>query len=74
MNIIPAQIGCRIEDIDTPALILDLDAFDRNLLTSGEGKLARRMALSLTVMEKHLYLSVGEESITGVIERVELAN
>jgi len=26
------------------------------------------------VMEKHLYLSVGEESITGVIERIELTN
>jgi len=26
------------------------------------------------VMEKHLYLSVGQESITGVIERIELAN
>ncbi|WP_353154792.1 DSD1 family PLP-dependent enzyme [Pollutimonas bauzanensis] len=31
MNIIPAQIGCQIDDIDTPALVLDLDAFDRNM-------------------------------------------
>lgn len=31
MNIIPARIGDKIEDIDTPALVLDLDAFDRNL-------------------------------------------
>lgn len=30
MYTIPAQIGCRVEDIDTPALVLDLDAFDRN--------------------------------------------
>jgi hypothetical protein len=47
-------------------------AFDRDLLTSLESRLARRMALSLTVMEKHLYASVGQESITGVIKRVEL--
>jgi len=60
--------GERIHRIEA----LDVYAFDRNLLTSVEGKLARRMALSLTVMEKHLYLSVGQESITGVIERIEL--
>jgi len=62
--------GERIHRIEA----LEVYAFDRNLLTSLEGKLARRMALSLTVMEKHLYLSVGQESITGVIERIELAN
>ena len=27
----PASIGAPVEDIDTPALIVDLDAFDRNL-------------------------------------------
>ncbi len=27
----PAAIGARIEDIDTPALVIDLDAFERNL-------------------------------------------
>ncbi len=27
----PARIGDRVEDIDTPALLLDLDAFERNL-------------------------------------------
>src|SRR5688572_16229812 len=29
----PASIGQRLEDVDTPALILDLDVFERNLLT-----------------------------------------
>lgn len=28
---VPAQLGMPLEDVDTPALILDLDAFDRNL-------------------------------------------
>jgi uncharacterized protein YaeQ len=51
---------------------LELYALDRDLLTNLEARLARRMAFSLTVMEKHLYVSVGEESLTGVIERVEL--
>jgi 3-hydroxy-D-aspartate aldolase len=31
MNIPPAQIGAPLADIDTPALIVDLDAFERNL-------------------------------------------
>ena len=29
----PATIGMRVEDVDTPALIIDLDAFERNLDT-----------------------------------------
>ena len=31
MNLPPAEIGASIEDIDTPALIVDLDALDRNI-------------------------------------------
>jgi hypothetical protein len=48
-------------------------AFPRNLLTNLESKLARRMALTLTVMEKHLYVSVDQETITGVIECIDLS-
>jgi len=29
----PASVGQRLEDVDTPALVLDLDAFERNLST-----------------------------------------
>jgi len=29
----PAQVGDRVEDIDTPALLVDLDAFERNIAT-----------------------------------------
>jgi len=31
MNIIPAQVGAPLDDIDTPALIVDLDALERNI-------------------------------------------
>ena len=51
---------------------LEVYALDRDLLTKLENRLERRMAFSLTVTEKHLYVSVGEASLTGVIERVEL--
>ena len=27
----PAEIGMSLEDVDTPALLLDLEAFERNL-------------------------------------------
>jgi len=29
----PASVGQKLEEVDTPALVLDLDAFDRNILT-----------------------------------------
>jgi uncharacterized protein YaeQ len=51
---------------------LEVYAFARDLLTSLENRLTRRMALTITVLEKHLYVSVGEESMTGVIERITL--
>ena len=31
MNVIPAEIGATADEIDTPALIVDLDALDRNI-------------------------------------------
>jgi D-serine deaminase-like pyridoxal phosphate-dependent protein len=39
----PASIGQRLEEVDTPALVLDLDAFERNLaaLKSAVGKRVR---------------------------------
>jgi D-serine deaminase-like pyridoxal phosphate-dependent protein len=33
----PAKVGDRLEDVDTPALILDLDAFEKNLATLNDG-------------------------------------
>ena len=36
MNRPPASVGERVEDIDTPALVLELDAFERNLRTLAE--------------------------------------
>jgi 3-hydroxy-D-aspartate aldolase len=33
MNPPPAEIGASIDEIETPALVLDLDAFERNIAT-----------------------------------------
>ena len=45
MNVIPAEIGAAIEDIDTPALIVDLDALDRNIGRMAEFSRAAGIAL-----------------------------
>ena len=36
MNQPPAEIGALIADIDTPALVVDLDALDRNIAKMAE--------------------------------------
>jgi 3-hydroxy-D-aspartate aldolase len=41
----PADIGVSLDDIDTPALLIDLDAFERNLRRMGDA--ARRSGLAL---------------------------
>ncbi|WP_108658327.1 DSD1 family PLP-dependent enzyme [Acuticoccus kandeliae] len=46
MNACPAEIGMAVADVDTPAMIVDIDAFQRNLrrlmdLTEGSGVLVR---------------------------------
>ena len=40
---VPATIGMRLEDVQTPALIVDLDAFERNVKRMGD--FARRMGV-----------------------------
>jgi uncharacterized protein YaeQ len=51
---------------------LELYALDRPLLAALAAKLARRMQFSLTVAERHLYVSLGEETWGGVLERIDL--
>lgn len=51
---------------------LELYALDRVWLANLAAKLARRMEFSLTVAEQHVYLSLGEETLPCVIERIAL--
>ena len=44
MNLPPAEIGAPIVDIDTPALVVDLDAFDRNIAKMAEFARTHRRA------------------------------
>jgi uncharacterized protein YaeQ len=52
--------------------VMELYAVDRLWLASFAARLTRRMQFTLTVAERHLYVSLGEETLAGVIERIEM--
>ena len=49
---------------------LELYAVDREWLATLAERLTRRMKFTLTVSEQHVYLSLGEETLSTVIRRV----
>ena len=51
---------------------MELYAVDRDWLASLAARLKRRMEFTLTVAEKNLYLSMGDETLAGVIERIPI--
>src|SRR3984893_11236084 len=58
--------GERIHRIEA----LELYAMDFDWLPSLAQRLQRRTAFTLTVSEQHLHLSLGEETLSGVIKRI----
>ena len=60
--------GERIHRVDA----LELYALDRGLVTGLAARLARRMAWSLSVSERELYLSTGGETLTGSVSRLAI--
>ena len=51
---------------------LELYSVDRALLAALAERLTRRMAFTLTISERHVYLSLGEETLSGVIQRIPI--
>jgi uncharacterized protein YaeQ len=51
---------------------LEIYALDPGWLTAVAQRLQRRTRLTLTVSEQHLYLSLGEETLSAVVERRSL--
>jgi len=51
---------------------MELYAVDRDWLAGLAARLTRRMEFTLTVAERHLYLSIGDETLAGVIERIQI--
>ena len=69
----PAQIvrqlsGQRIHRADD----LELYAVDRELLAALAERLERRTTFSLSVTDRHLYLTVGSATLAGAVERFSL--
>ena len=60
--------GERIHRIEA----LELYAVDREWLTALAERLARRMTFTLTVSEKHVYLSLGDETLSAAVQRIPL--
>lgn len=70
----PAQFlrslsGERIHRSET----LELYALDRTLVTALAAKLERRMAFALSINERDLYLSIGDDTLTGAVRRATFA-
>src|SRR3954470_22612765 len=66
----PAQLvgrlsGARIHRADA----VELWAIDRRFVTALAARLDRRMAFSLSVTDRELYLSIGSDTLTGAVIR-----
>ena len=53
---------------------LELYALDREMLAALAERLERRVAFDLSVTDRHLYISIAGQTITGTVERVALAS
>lgn len=51
---------------------LELYAVDREWLANLVARLSRRMVFTLTVADQHIYLSIGEETLSTVLNRIAL--
>ena len=60
------------ERIHRPEL-LELYAIDRRLIASLAERLDRRMAFSLSINDRDLYVSIGADTLTGAVSRLTLA-
>jgi uncharacterized protein YaeQ len=60
--------GERIHRADSLALY----ALDRDWLVKFAQRLVRRMSFSLTISEQTVYLSIGDETLPCVVERIAL--
>lgn len=52
---------------------LELYAIDRDLIAGLVRLLERRMKIDLSVTDRHLFLSIGGATLSGAVERIDLA-
>src|SRR5687767_4326715 len=53
---------------------IPLYTFDRGFIESVAGRLERRVKMSLSVIERHVYLTIGDQSVEGDIHETRLAS
>jgi uncharacterized protein YaeQ len=51
---------------------LELYALDRKLISALVARLERRMAFAVSINEREMYLSIGDATLTGAVERCTL--
>ena len=51
---------------------LELYAFDRDLMAGLVQRLERRMQFDLSVTDRHLFISIGNTTLSGAVERIML--
>jgi uncharacterized protein YaeQ len=51
---------------------LELYALDRTLISALVARLERRMAFAVSINEREIYLSIGDATLTGAVERCTL--
>ena len=51
---------------------LELNSIDRGFIAEMVARLDRRMAFSLSITDRELYLSIGSDNLTGQVERLQL--
>jgi uncharacterized protein YaeQ len=51
---------------------LELYALDRDLIAELVSRLDRRMRLELSVTDRHLFVTIGGETLSGAVERISL--
>jgi uncharacterized protein YaeQ len=56
------------------AAAVELYAIDRGFVDAVAARLERRMAFSLSIAERELYLSIGEETLSGAVTRHALSH
>jgi uncharacterized protein YaeQ len=61
--------GARIHRVEA----LEVHAIDRALVAALAARLARRMAFTLSVSDRHLYVSIGAETLVGEVSRHAVA-
>src|SRR4051812_28847022 len=67
-TLLKALTGEKIHRADA----LELYAFDRELLGELVARLDRRMRFDLSVTDRHLFVTIGDHSVSGELERLSL--